>query len=121
MTEIPHPDPLAVPIGAMLPGMVGDPTPEGFMLIDGQTLTREDYPEFVENYYHAFESNRNTGDVRDSMRLWWEEHGGVVEENRVVLPVLSSDDVMKAVFGFVMHLTVEKIPVLWIRVERAPK
>lgn len=119
MTEIPRPDPDLVPVGAMLPGMVGDPTPPGFMLIDGQTLTREKYPEFVELYWHAFTSNRDTGDVRDGMRLWWESRNGVVEEHRVVLPVLSAEDVMQAVFGFTIHLKADKIPVLWIKVERS--
>lgn len=117
MTEIPTPDPSLVPIGALLPGMMGDPTPPGFILIDGQTLLREKYPEIVDLYWHAYNDSITKAGAPDIFD-WWTRNGGVIEEHRIVLPVLTEEEVQKAVFGFVMKLTTNKPPVIWVRVTR---
>lgn len=96
-------DPKLLPIGSILPFLEDEENlPEDFEVIDGQTITMDDNPDFVEHIYrkltYRYEDPTMRGLQQMAAKLLT-SNGGWVRANYIRLPKFSSEEAAAHAYG----------------------
>lgn len=96
-------DPDILPLGSIMPlSTEADDLPNGFEIIDGQTIKLSDNPEFVGLIYSKL-TDESAQPYMEEIRLkaldLFTSGGGEVEPTHIKLPVFTNEEMVKHTWG----------------------
>jgi hypothetical protein len=96
-------DPADLPVGCLMPFVKGE-VPEGWVQLQGQTISGDEYPAAVFTYREAFRDvvpKQHSSVLAESMAWEWTSNGGEVHNDYLVLPTIHAHEAWKFAFGMV--------------------
>lgn len=96
-------DPNLLPMGSILPFLEDEEEiPEGFEVIDGQTITLEDNPDFVDHIYRKLTYRFDDPTLRELQQIaarLLTSNGGWVGAKYIRLPTFSPEEAATHAYG----------------------
>lgn len=115
--QIPKAELEYLPLGSIMPFVDAGETPLDFVVLRGQTLTNVEFPALISKMWNRWNSHPGE-DWAMVARDWWEGHGGVVQPNFVVLPVIEHTEIWAMSFN-TRAMPKDAKPVLAIKAVRS--